>query len=239
MIFDNKLVYDQGFSFDYSNLNPEKKWVLESIGDIERKEILEVGCHTGNLTAWLHQRGAMVTGADINADALDVAKDYCIKTVAGDIEDASIQRDLFHTKFDYILAMHVLEHLVNPWDVLSKLVDNLKNDGEILIALPNISNMKNRLDFFLGEFEYEETGVMDKTHLRFFNQKTARELIHSAGLKVVSYDSKWQVVPSFLIAQRLFPVRTKRIGKWLTERFFHFSANETDVVMLFRCKKDI
>ena len=79
---------------------------------------------------------------------------------------------------------------------------------------------------------------MDKTHLRFFNQKTARELITQAGLKVDAYDSPWRVnpvrefidhLPGLNVFRKLF---RKNISKSLL-----FSNNLTDVVMLFKCSR--
>jgi hypothetical protein len=130
----------------------------------------------------------------------------------------------------------VLEHLTDPWQILKKAVTLLAPGGNIIIALPNISNAENRFRMMFGQFEYAEIGVMDKTHLRFFNQQTARELITQAGLTVDAYASPWRVNPVREFIDHL-PLLTRLRGllpKTIGGRSL-FSRNLTDVVMLFKC----
>jgi hypothetical protein len=63
----------------------------------------------------------------------------------------------------------------------SKLADN----GLIVVSIPNIGHLKVRLRLLLGKFEYEDWGIMDRTHLRFFTLKTAQEMLSQAGFTVV------------------------------------------------------
>lgn len=83
-------------------------------------------------------------------------------------------------KFDYIIFWDILEHLINPWKVLNDFKDFLKHDWKIIISLPNIAFLLYRLKLLFWKFDYEETWIMDKTHLRFFTKKTAENLILSA-----------------------------------------------------------
>jgi hypothetical protein len=55
----------------------------------------------------------------------------------------------------------------------------------VIISLPNVGLWSIRLNLLLGRFRYEETGVLDRTHLRFFTRRSAREMIEQAGLKVI------------------------------------------------------
>jgi hypothetical protein len=79
----------------------------------------------------------------------------------------------------------VLEHVLYPDDVLNFFVKNyLKDNGKVIISLPNIANWQIRFQLLLGKFDYMETGIMDKTHLHFYTFKSAKEMIQRNNLKI-------------------------------------------------------
>ena len=94
--------------------------------------------------------------------------------------------------FDFILFMDVLEHLDDPWNVLKKMKIYLKDGGFVVISVPNIANWAVRWNLLWGNFEYGTRGILDKTHLRFFNEKSAKKLLEDAGFEIVKYD----IIPS-------------------------------------------
>lgn len=209
------------------------EWVRR--GDV----VLEIACHTGLLSEWLvKEKKCSITGVDINPNALELAKEFLHEAKEINIETEDFWEYLASKKYDSIICMHILEHLVAPWDFLTKITQTLTPEGQIIIALPNITNAKDRFQILFGNFNYTLDGVMDKTHLRFFNQQTARELITSAGLEIIDYYSPWQVNPIHHFLDHL-PVlwRLKKLfapGK--VPRVFRKKSNITDTVMLFRCK---
>ena len=79
----------------------------------------------------------------------------------------------------------MIHFLVYP---LKKYKDYLKDDGCIIVSLPNISNWRMRLKFLLGKFEYQNTGVLDIGHIRFFNEKSAKNMINEAGFELIKLD---------------------------------------------------
>ena len=87
-------------------------------------------------------------------------------------------------KFDCIVCSHVLEHLLHPGQVLARLRACLQPGGSLIVALPNVLFWKQRLEFLLGRFEYTEGGLMDRTHVRFFDWDSAQRLIRDAGFVV-------------------------------------------------------
>lgn len=235
MIFEETLQYKHNLS-SKEELPSEWKTILGWIGN--NKTVLEVGCHTGDLSRRLKEGSCNVTGLEINSKALDEARPFLENAICGDIESPETWRLLQNQKFDVILFEHVLEHLTDPWQILKKSGELLIPGGIIIIALPNISNAENRFQMLFGNFNYTEIGVMDKTHLRFFNQKTARELITQAGLKVVDYACPWRVNPvrELLDHLPLLNVLRKLFRKNITKSLL-FSDNLTDVVMLFKCSR--
>lgn len=232
----NDLIYDKQRVKDYNHLDSETKKIIEWIGT--SKNVLEFGCHTGCLSEWLQKNDCKVTGVDLNETALRIAHPYLNEAIAANIEDENFWKLIDGKKFHVITWMHVLEHLIEPWNILKKSTEYLYPNGEIIIALPNINNAKDRFHILFGEFNYTMDGVMDKTHLRFFNQKTAREMIDQAGLKIVDYYTPWQANPMYYFLDH-FPVIWKLKNLWKPNDVsfpFHHRPNLTDVVMMFRCK---
>ncbi len=237
MTNDRSLIYEKPRVEKIQDLSLESQMVIHWIG--QNKTVLETGCHTGHLASWLKMNGCQVTGIELNELALGKAKPSLERSIHGDLENPEVWADIKESTFNVVTYIHVLEHLREPEMVLKKGIEKLKENGIIIIGLPNISNAKDRFDIFKGKFEYTDIGVKDRTHLRFYNQKTARELIENAGLEILEYYSPWQVNPIRVFFDHL-PLF------WRLARFFppnkpprhpRFSKNLTDVVMLFKCQR--
>lgn len=94
------------------------------------------------------------------------------------------------SKYDLIILADVLEHLVDPWGFLEKCGNILQNHGKVLISLPNIRNIKTFHNLLIKKsFQYESSGIFDKTHLRFFCKRNMIEMIENAGLSINFYSS--------------------------------------------------
>jgi len=177
--------------YDEFNNNPygSQVKVIELIGN--NKKVLEIGCASGRISKRLFENGCTVIGVEIDKNSSLKARKFCQDIITADIE---YLEDLGYPSnyFDVILLSNVLEHLRSPLNVLKKLKNYLKTDGYIVIAVPNIANIMIRTKLLLGKFEYEESGILDKTHLRFFNEKSAKELLNKAGFSIIKFD----IVPS-------------------------------------------
>ena len=159
--------------------------MLEIVG--KNKTILEVGCATGYMTKRFKKNNCNITGIEINPNSAEIAKKYCDQIIIGDIEitkDFPLKKDYF----DFILFADVLEHLRFPLRTLVKFKKYLKPEGKIFISLPNVANYRLRMNLLTGRFDYTEIGLLDKTHLRFFTIKTAKQLVSDAGLNIVKLD---------------------------------------------------
>ena len=168
--------------YDQFNLSP---WgghakIVELVG--KNKKVLDVGCATGLLAKELKKRGNKIYGIEIDPEQAEIAKKFCEETLMGDIENIEIPYKPNY--FDVILFADILEHLKAPEQVLSKLSKFLKNDGFCIVVLPNIAHIYVRIKLLFGIFKYEEIGILDRTHLRFFTYKTARKLIEDSGFQV-------------------------------------------------------
>ncbi|MFH2069951.1 MAG: class I SAM-dependent methyltransferase [Elusimicrobiota bacterium] len=147
-------------------------------------KVLEIGCATGYIGKYLKEKvNCESWGVEIDPDSAEMAKPYYQKILVGNIENEQILQQI-DRKFDFILCMNVLEHLVNPLGVLQKIKKFLAPAGRVIITLPNIAHFSIRVRLLFGKFDYEDYGILDNTHLRFFTLKTAKEMIESSGLKI-------------------------------------------------------
>ncbi len=88
-------------------------------------------------------------------------------------------------KFQVILALDILEHLLDPWTTARRLADALDDGGYLVVSLPNIRNYKALAPLLLrNRWDYQDAGILDRTHLRFFVESTARDLVQQTGLSI-------------------------------------------------------
>lgn len=144
---------------------------------------LEIGCGEGATLEYIKSSGAdYVAGVDVNAEAIaQAAKRNIDLALAANVETDDLPFSA--GEFDVIILADVLEHLVDPWETLKKITAYLKDDGHVLVSIPNIRHYRVVRDLVLyGKWEYQEDGILDNTHLRFFTLKETKKLMESAGL---------------------------------------------------------
>ena len=165
----------------YGSVNPA---VLSRVPSGARR-ILDVGCGTGILGSVLkgERPDRYVAGITHAEQEAERAREVLDHVVIADLETYDFS-DL--GQFDCVICSHVLEHLRNPMEVLARLRNVLAVDGVILIALPNVLYWRQRLQFLMGRFRYTQGGLMDNTHVVFFDWATARSLVVGAGLQLVA-----------------------------------------------------
>jgi len=154
-------------------------------------KILEVGAAYGETLYYLKQNGiaAEVVGVDIFEDTKNKQNYKPLdRFIFGDIEKIELPEYIQH--FDLILLPDVLEHLFEPKSVLETLKKYLKEDGKIIVSMPNIRYYSALYKIvFKGDFKYEESGIFDYTHVRFYCRKNIQELLETAGYKVIKQES--------------------------------------------------
>lgn len=87
-------------------------------------------------------------------------------------------------KFDTVCLLDVLEHLYNPWELLVGLKDKISDDAQVIISLPNASNMLVLIDALRGQWRYQNWGLLDFTHIRYFTDFDARKMFYQTGYRV-------------------------------------------------------
>jgi 2-polyprenyl-3-methyl-5-hydroxy-6-metoxy-1,4-benzoquinol methylase len=133
------------------------------------------------------ERNCVVTGVEVDAEAAKRARDYCKEVHVLDLNSYDWIKSLNGKDFDVVLLGDVLEHLIDPASVLMQIRTLLDNEGYVVISLPNLVHWITRLRILLGQFNYQPTGTLDHTHLRFFTVKTARKLIEGSGFRIMRF----------------------------------------------------
>lgn len=147
------------------------------------KAVLEIGCSGGGTGTLIKERLGVeyYAGLELMPDAVREAKTKLDWAAQGNIEEMIAQNrlgELPDRKFDMILFLDVLEHLYNPWQVLES-TSKLLNPGGLLIgSIPNAGNLYVLWKIMRDHFEYEEEGLLDRTHIRWFTAHTIRKMVN-------------------------------------------------------------
>lgn len=149
------------------------------------KFILDVGCGAGGNAKRLKEMGKIVDGITLSDEELKLASKYCRKVLKYNLENGLPSEIDSH--YDVVICSHVLEHIAYPEKLLFDIKSKLKHEDSILlIALPNFLSYRNRLKILFGNFDYEQYGIMDYTHLRFYTFKSAKLMIERNGFEVIN-----------------------------------------------------
>lgn len=146
--------------------------------------ILEIGCNTGYFGAALIQAGHDVTGVEISESAGLEARKQLPTVFIGSIESFLSAPEFLDKRYDCITFGDVLEHIQDPIAVLRAAVSRLKVGGVVVVSVPNVTHIAVRAMVMGGRWIYSDRGIMDRTHMRFFDKFGTIELLEHAGLSV-------------------------------------------------------
>ena len=161
--------------------NPE---LLEKI-PLSARTILDVGCAQGALGADYLRRNpkARVLGIDLDEDAAAHARQRISEVFCGDVEKNPMPFSV-PEGIDCIIYGDVLEHLVDPWALLKEHAKYLSPEGTVLVCMPNVEHWSFAARLLTGNFDYEEQGLFDHTHLRWFTPRMMGKALADAGLQL-------------------------------------------------------
>jgi len=165
---------------DPTALNSSQAIELELVG--HDKTVLDVGCSTGYLARALTAQGCTVSGIEFDAEAAEQARPSLANLVVADLERVDLADAFSGQTFDVIVFGDILEHLTRADDVLRSAVKLLAPGGSIVISVPNVAHGSLRLALLQGRWDYRETGLLDRTHVRFFTRSSLRDMLVGAGL---------------------------------------------------------
>lgn len=160
----------------------------------EPKFALDVGCSSGGVARTLKDTfpKCRFWGIDPDAKAADLARSYMEKVIVSSFENIDwAAQGVNIGDIDTVFLLDVLEHMYDPWSVLSKLRTLVSPQSQIVISLPNVRNMSNIRDLMNGYWRYRDDGLLDATHIRFFTQHEALRLIYQTGFRVERHSFTW------------------------------------------------
>lgn len=185
IIHRNAERFQKKWGFDLAYYAYERKQIIRQIekGRDEDMTVLEIGCGMGATLAKIEYLWpkAKTTGielvenvAKLGANSLDIMQ--------GNIDTMELPYE--KESFDYIIFADVLEHLYDPEKILKKLLPYLKQDGKFLCSIPNIMHKSVLIPLLQGNFEYQDAGILDRTHVRFFTLESIEEMFYRCGMKI-------------------------------------------------------
>ena len=148
--------------------------------------VLEVGCGAGATLHWLKHSGRCerCVGVELFESAAAIARGRVDELLVGNAE-ALLPGPLAPASFDLVLCLDVLEHMVDPWAFMARVQLLLKPGGTVIASIPNVRHLRVVLGLLLaGRWRYEESGILDRTHLRFFTRESALALMTPPGLQL-------------------------------------------------------
>ena len=153
---------------------------------LNARVVLDVGCGGGALAAAYRRRNprARLFGIERDPEAAALAGSRMERVYRVDVEADPLPfaADLPPGSVDCLIYGDVLEHLRDPWAVLRRQVSALAPDGVVLICMPNVDHWSFADRLLRGTWDYEEQGLFDRTHLRWFSTGTTQLALRDAGL---------------------------------------------------------
>lgn len=191
---------------------------VEALPDNPQASILELGCGNGatGLAAQRAGKCSRYVGIEMFEPEAQQAATVLTAVHIGNVE--SMVLPYGEETFDALIMSEVLEHLIEPEVVLARLVRLLKPGGRVYASSPNIAHWRPIWDLIQGRFDYQQQGLMDRTHLRWFTPTSFTRMFEHAGVEV---DSLRPYVPVSRPKAILFGL--------LGRRFSHLSCSQMNV----------
>jgi 2-polyprenyl-3-methyl-5-hydroxy-6-metoxy-1,4-benzoquinol methylase len=200
--------------------------VLENIDLRNVKTFLDIGCGNGATLKVTKENNPEIElwGVEYMPEQAEKVKSITKNILVGAIEDNI--KNLPDNYFDVITMLDVIEHLTYPEEVLKSLKSKLTKDGVLVSSIPNVRFVKNLYKLLvLKDWKYEESGILDYTHMRFFTSKSIIRMYKKLDFEILKH-------------QGVIPLR-RDFKKWLLFNIASvFIWNDTKYLQFFTIVKN-
>lgn len=154
---------------------------------LNAQKLTEIGCGDGALARAYRTLHPICnyTGVEISSIAANAARAHCDFVFNLDIEILSDDFFADAAKTDCWILDDVLANIRNPWDLLEKIRKVMPTNGTLVISIPNMQHWIVQARLNLGDLRYENEGLLDRAHVRWFTRGTILEMLQSAGFGIV------------------------------------------------------
>jgi SAM-dependent methyltransferase len=194
--------------------DPNTPWykVLNLIADSSK--VLDIGCSSGNFDEIIIEtKHSVVDGIELNLSDAKVAAKKLRKVLNLNVETDDLNE--LDKNYDVIYFGDVIEHLVDPVSALKKVKTLLSKNGGVIFSIPNMAHISVRMMLLSGNFEYGNTGLLDKTHLHFYDKNEVQRVFAEAGYEIEVFDWVSRDIPANLLSADL-----KKIGLKADKSFY-------------------
>ena len=215
---------DYDHDVDLSDLSLCYGKIAQHIPDGAR--VLDIGCATGSFGLALQtERSCQVTGIEVDEGAAAKATSRGLEVLVADVQTSPLAGIVGARKVDVIVLADVLEHLLEPRALLVQLHEVLAPGGRVLVSVPNITHVDVQLMLAQDDWRYRSSGLLDRTHLRFFSLGTFCEVAAAAGFEVVAME---RVIVPFLGTELLDFGRGLKLDREQAEALREMVATAND-----------
>lgn len=192
-------------SSDLVNFNIIKdiRWkkLLKLIIEEKPKDVLDVGCSSGDISYLLVENRIKVFGLDLAFDKLLEAKEKRLNVIMADISKGLPIRN---NAFDCILAGEIIEHVIDTDYFLNEIKRVLKTDGSLVISTPNLANLENRLRLLFGRYpifvDYTSRG---DNHVRVYTGRALVKQLRERKFKIEKYTGSFVPPASYSLLKKM------------------------------------
>ncbi len=181
---------------DFNKSYIGSRWDILELVNPSYKRVLDVGCSIGRLGEDIKQKtNGEVAGIELNREMSEIASQKLDKVITGDVELINLSDYFEKEYFDCIIFGDILEHLRDPWSVLKNYCEYLRQDGTVILSLPNIRHISTLYSLIIRDYwPYRDRGIHDRTHMRFFTLRNIKELIQGANLVPVKVIRRYRLI---------------------------------------------
>jgi 2-polyprenyl-3-methyl-5-hydroxy-6-metoxy-1,4-benzoquinol methylase len=163
-----------------------RKAFVDALPQNSNARLLEIGCGNGDTAAYAMSTGkcGWSCGVELCPEPAGEAKRKLQNVIVGDVETLDLQGSLGNQPYDILIMSEVLEHLAYPGETLRKLARFLKVGAIVMAGSPNVSHFTVISMLLKGRWDMEPSGIMDRTHLRWFTPARFRAMFEESGYAV-------------------------------------------------------